>query len=82
MQSTAELFLAHMQFATTETRRSTVLLMHRDRIFSTSLQGQDGHMAAKRSPAYIMTEFPIIIVGSQRPDDHRSVRSACIMVEF
>lgn len=39
-------------------------------------------MAAKRSPAYIMTEFPIIIVGSQRPDDHRSVRSACIMVEF
>lgn len=23
-------------------------------------------MAAKRSPAYIMTEFPIIIVGSQR----------------
>lgn len=38
-------------------------------------------MAAKRSPAYIMTEFPIIIVGSQRPDD-RSVRSACIMVEF
>ena len=26
-------------------------------------------MAAKRSPAYIMTEFPIIIVGSQRPDD-------------
>ena len=40
MQSTAELFLAHMQFATTETRRSTVLLMHRDRIFSTSLQGR------------------------------------------
>lgn len=26
--------------------------------------------------------FVIIIVGSQRPDDHRSVRSACIMVEF
>lgn len=39
-------------------------------------------MAAKRSTTYIMTEFPIIIVGSQRPDDRRSVRSACIMVEF
>lgn len=39
-------------------------------------------MSAKRSTAYIMTEFPIIIVGSQQPDDHRSVRSACIMVEF
>ena len=39
-------------------------------------------MTAKRSPAYIITEVPIIIVGSQRPDDRRSVRSACIMVEF
>lgn len=39
-------------------------------------------MTAKRSTTYIMTEFPIIIVGSQRPDDHRSVRSACIMAEF
>lgn len=39
-------------------------------------------MTAKRSTTYIMTEFPIIIVGSQRTDDHRSVRSACIMVEF
>jgi len=39
-------------------------------------------MAGNRPPAYIMTEFPIIIVGSQRPDDRRSVRSACIMVEF
>lgn len=39
-------------------------------------------MAAKRSTTYIMAEFPIIIVGSQRPDDRRSVRSACIMVEF
>lgn len=39
-------------------------------------------MAAKRSTTYIMTEFPIIIVGSQRTDDHRSVRSAYIMVEF
>lgn len=39
-------------------------------------------MAAKRSTTYIMTEFLIIIVVSQRPDDHRSVRSVCIMVEF
>lgn len=39
-------------------------------------------MTAKRSTTYIMTEFHIIIVGSQRPDDRRSVRSACIMVEF
>ena len=35
--------------------------MHRDCIFNITA-GQDGHMTAKRSPAYL-TEFPIIIVG-------------------